>query len=127
MGSNSSLPKLSITNNIDLLQIYTEHSMNINCLTIYEKDFILATGSDDGIICIWKLNSFNICQLECIYKLNEHNGYITELIFHNDYLISSSSDGTIRKWNFNIGKCEYVRFDIVSGGVVLVVVVVVVV
>ncbi|CAH8486372.1 unnamed protein product [Schistosoma intercalatum] len=109
MGSNSSLPKLSISNNIDLLQICSENSMSINCLTINEKHFILATGSDDGIICIWNMNSLDLSNLLCcIHKFNEHSGYITQLIFHNDYLISSSSDGTIRKWNYKIGKCEYI-------------------
>ncbi|XP_018645038.1 f-box and wd40 domain protein, putative [Schistosoma mansoni] len=106
MGSNSSLPKLS--SNIDLIQICSEHSMSINCLAFNEKNLILASGSDDGIICIWQLNLLDLSNIICTHRLHNHQGYITELIFHNDYLISSSSDGTIRKWNFNTGKCEYV-------------------
>ncbi|CAH8493437.1 unnamed protein product [Schistosoma rodhaini] len=106
MGSNSSLPKLS--SNIDLIQICSEHSMCINCLAFNEKYLIIASGSDDGIICIWQLNSLNLSNIICTHRLHNHQGYITELIFHNDYLISSSSDNTICKWNFNTGKCEYV-------------------
>ncbi|KAH8849044.1 WD repeat-containing protein 86 [Schistosoma japonicum] len=106
MGSTVSSLKLPIDN--DLLQICTEHSVSINCLALCETSSILASGSDDGIICLWKSDLLNNTKLMCKYVFNDHHGYITELIFHKDYLISASSDGTIRKWNYALGKCEYV-------------------
>ncbi|CAH8454087.1 unnamed protein product [Heterobilharzia americana] len=105
MGANTSSQKGS--SETDLLQTCSGHSVGINCLALHEETpLLLASGSDDGVICLWRSESTDdSSKLICAHCLNDHQGYITGLAFHKAYLISASSDSTIRKWNYEIGKC----------------------
>ncbi|VDQ13716.1 unnamed protein product [Trichobilharzia regenti] len=119
MGSNISSSQNQYSDK-DLLQTCSGHTVGINCLALCEKveeeqdqgeeNFtILASGSDDGVICLWQSESIDSAfQLTCTHCLSGHQGYITGLVFHKKCLISASSDSTIRKWNYKTGKCERV-------------------
>jgi WD40 repeat protein len=63
------------------------------------ENFISLVSSETHNINVINHNGVSICELKG--HLNE----VTEIIFHKDYLISSSLDGTIRFWNLDIGIC----------------------
>jgi WD40 repeat protein len=57
--------------------------------------YILAGSTDNGTILLWDINSENI-----IMKIDAHKQQINSLIlFNNEYIISGSSDCSIRIWH----------------------------
>jgi WD40 repeat protein len=65
----------------------------------------IASGSDDGIIKIWDLESS-----ECIKTLTDHMSLVECLIQltndpYKDHIVSGSHDGTIKIWNLTTGAC----------------------
>ena len=86
-----------------LLQACEEHDGSINCMELSEDGSVLATGSDDGNIRLW---STQTPTTECIGILEGHEDYITCMIMEDNFILSSSADKTIRKWDMS--KCECV-------------------
>jgi WD40 repeat protein len=104
MGGKSSKEdeKSKITDKNCLLQSCDEHTTGINCMEVSEDGSVLATGCDDGTIRLW---SAKTSKVECISVLEGHEDYITSLLIEDQYLISSSADTTIRKWDMSTGQC----------------------
>ena len=69
------------------------------------SDVQLASGSLDGRIKLWNLNSG-----ECEHTLDAHEGSVLTLTYvqNQRLLISGSSDKTIRIWDLNSFQCERV-------------------
>lgn len=85
-----------------LLQTLVEHDGSINCMELSEDGSVLATGSDDKTIRLW---STKTDEIECIGLLEGHDDYITSLAITDNYILSSSSDKTIRKWDMSTCEC----------------------
>ncbi|TPX68035.1 hypothetical protein SpCBS45565_g03331 [Spizellomyces sp. 'palustris'] len=94
------------------------HDMSITCLTYYEPGDVLITGSKDGKIKIWSpqfllLHTFahlsNVTALLLIETGAEATWGTVPIV------MSTSTDGTIRMWDFDIGVCLY-RLDVHGQG-----------
>jgi WD40 repeat protein len=59
------------------------------------------TGSSDGTLKIWELDTGN-----CMCTLNAHHGGVSAgaLVFQDTLLLSGGADGTIRLWRFPSGE-----------------------
>lgn len=51
------------------------------------------------------LNNFTNLQGECIHTLKGHTSFLSCLQIVNNWLITGSSDKTIKTWELNTGKC----------------------
>ena len=103
MGNKEGKPPKEKSDKNYLLQVCEEHDGSINCMELSEDGSVLATGSDDGNIRLWSTKSE---QTDCIGILEGHDDYITCLIIDENFILSSSADKTIRKWDMS--KCECV-------------------
>lgn len=88
-----------------LVQTIDEHESCINCMALSLDKTVLATGSDDNTIRLWSTKTDLI---ECLNIFSGHTDYITDLIIYENYIISSSSDQTIRKWDMMSGECLFI-------------------
>jgi WD40 repeat protein len=86
---------------INLLQSLEEHEGSVNCMALSDDGSLLASGSDDATIRIW---STKTDQVECIGILEGHDDYITCLLIEDSFILSSSADKTIKKWE--LASCE---------------------
>jgi WD40 repeat protein len=66
---------------------------------------VLVTGSDDKTVRLWSAKSEAV---ECIGLLEGHENYITSVLIEDNYVLSSSADMTIRKWNMSTCECQLV-------------------
>lgn len=72
------------------------HKDHVNCVIIAKnQDFVISCG-DDHHIMLW-----NPTTNKFIRSLTGHDQKVTCLTIWNDYLISGSSDNTIKIWNIN--------------------------
>lgn len=85
-----------------LLQTCEEHEASINCMELSEDGSVLATGSDDSNIRLW---STKTSVVECIGLLEGHEDYITSILIEENFVVSSSADKTIRKWDMSSCEC----------------------
>jgi WD40 repeat protein len=88
-----------------LLQTCEEHEGSINCMDVSEDGSVLVTGSDDSTVRLWSTKSEAV---ECIGLLEGHEDYITSVLIEDNYVLSSSADTTIRKWNMSTCECQLV-------------------
>jgi WD40 repeat protein len=92
-GGFDSNIKISDVENEGQVETLTGHLTNINSLAVND-DFLLS-GSEDGEIKVWDLNTHS-----CIRTLKQHFGIESLVITeHGNELLSGLSDGTILKWN----------------------------
>ena len=103
MGGKSGKPIKEKEEKNYILQVCEEHDGSINCMELSDDGSVLATGADDGNIRLWSTHSPTV---ECIGILEGHEDYITCLIMEDNFILSSSADKTIRKWDMS--KCECV-------------------
>lgn len=84
------------------------HYESIYCLAMDPLGRILATGSDDYQIKLWKLPD-----LDPICTLSGHENCITNICFNPlcTYLLSSSHDKTIKIWSLTDGTCTATLAD----------------
>ncbi|KAF8564547.1 hypothetical protein P879_10732 [Paragonimus westermani] len=108
MGGTSSILKCTTP-----LQACEGHTGGVNCLAVSTDGNLLASGSDDCTIRLWKLiqGDQTTKGLRCDQILAGHTNYVTVLVFHQCYLISGSADRTLKKWNLQSGQC-YVTFKL---------------
>ena len=103
MGSNFAKPSLhKDKQKTYLLQTCDEHESSVNCMEISDDKSVIVTGSDDTNIRLWSTQSDFI---ECIGLLEGHKDYITSLFIEGNYVMSSSADKTIRKWDMSTCEC----------------------
>jgi WD40 repeat protein len=69
------------------------------------EDRLLATGSNDGSISLWQLESNGVTSSDPIASISGHQGPVIGLTFTEDdkYLISGSWDKTIKIWRVSDG------------------------
>lgn len=84
------------------LSVLTGHKSGINAMTLSDDNSILATGSDDRTVRLWttKFNTY-----ECFGVLVGHEDYVTSVLIEDIYVVSSSADRTIRKWDMGTSEC----------------------
>ena len=85
-----------------LLQTCDEHEGSINCMDLSDDGSVLVTGGDDGTIRLWTAKSDVV---ECLGILEGHEEYITSVSIEDNFVISTSADMTIKKWNISTCEC----------------------
>ena len=85
-----------------VLQTCEDHEGSINCMEVSEDGSVLVTGSDDAYVRLWSTKTELI---ECIGVLEGHEDYITSLLIEENFVLSSSADKTIRKWDMYSCEC----------------------
>lgn len=88
-----------------LIQTLDDHESCINCMALSKDTTVLATGSDDFTLRLW---STTTTPVECLSVLSGHTDYITDILIYDNYLVSASSDQTIRKWDMTMGTCMFI-------------------
>jgi WD40 repeat protein len=88
-----------------LIQTLDDHESGINCMALSNDSTVLATGSDDHTIRLW---STKTTPVECLSVFSGHTDYITDMLIYENYLVSGSSDKTIRKWDMTTGQCMFI-------------------
>ena len=64
--------------------------------TMVERDGLLLTGGYDQLVKVWDHR-----MMRCLNELPGHSGSVRCLAFLNNTLLSGSTDGTVRLWDFN--------------------------
>lgn len=79
----------------------TEHTFNVESVAYSFDGKLLASGSADGVINIYELDSLGLPKIR--QTLNGHLGSVTRLVFskNSKYLVSSSKDYSCRIWNLD--------------------------
>ena len=74
------------------------HERGVNFAIFHPTLPLIASGSDDKSIRIWKYTDSKCNEADC---LRGHSNNVSSLVFHphNDYIISNSEDKTIRVWD----------------------------
>lgn len=88
------------------------HLACVNIIRWSHKGHLLASGSDDKLVMIWKLTGegggtvfgggvVNIETWKCVHTLNSHTGDVLDLAWapHDSWLASASVDNNIIVWN----------------------------
>jgi WD40 repeat protein len=81
------------------------HTASVNSLCISDDGERFFSGSGDRSIVIWNLRSN---REEAMRKICIHEGGILDLCCHGDFLVSASSDATVRI--FDLGRNEQVGY-----------------
>lgn len=103
MGNGASgKPKKDKKEKINLLQTCEDHEGSINCMEVSEDGSVLVTGSDDSNLRLWSTKTDSI---ECIGVLEGHEDYITSILIEDNFVLSSSADKTIKKWDMYSCEC----------------------
>ncbi len=86
----------------ELRQTLTAHEGAVTSLAITPDGSLLATGSQDQTIRLWRLTDG-----VCVASLHGHEGAIDSLLVTTDgtLLVSGSSDASIRLWRLPRGEC----------------------
>lgn len=82
--------------------ILCQHTLSIFTLTFSPDGTILASGSEDGTVCLW-----NVATGKCQHVLRGHTDTIYQVAFTPDssFILSCSFDGTIKFWDSQTGIC----------------------
>ncbi|CXH81066.1 coatomer alpha subunit, putative [Plasmodium berghei] len=81
------------------------HEKGINCCTFHHNLPIIASGSDDKLIKLWRYNDSKCWELD---TLRGHFNNVSSLLFHknnDDLLLSNSEDRTMRIWDITKRVC----------------------
>ncbi|CRH01067.1 coatomer alpha subunit, putative [Plasmodium relictum] len=81
------------------------HEKGVNCCAFHHNLPIIASGSDDKLVKLWRYNDNKCWELD---TLRGHFNNVSSLLFHrsnDDLLLSNSEDRTIRIWDINKRVC----------------------
>jgi WD40 repeat protein len=101
MGNGPGKPNKNKDKDV-LLQTCEDHEGSINCMEVSEDGSVLVTGSDDSNLRLWSTKTETI---ECIGVLEGHEDYITSILIEDSFVLSSSADKTIKKWDMYSCEC----------------------
>ncbi|XP_054711947.1 WD repeat-containing protein 86-like, partial [Uloborus diversus] len=85
-----------------LLQEIKDHKGGINCMVLSDDGSLLVTGSDDKTARMFSTLSD---PTECLGVLEGHTGYITCCAVREQFVLTGSSDSTVRKWFIATAEC----------------------
>ncbi|CAA9989261.1 coatomer alpha subunit, putative [Plasmodium knowlesi strain H] len=81
------------------------HEKGVNCCAFHHSLPIIASGSDDKLVKLWRYNDNKCWELD---TLRGHFNNVSSLVFHqsnDDLLLSNSEDRTIRIWDISKRAC----------------------
>lgn len=92
--------KPSYSTTVQLESVFAETSGPVSTAAITSNHKFLALGKENGDVALWNYKS-----KKCFFCLKGHRAKITNLIFSDDnqFLFSSSLDGTVKLWDLNNG------------------------
>lgn len=82
-----------------LIAVLTESTSSINTLALTKDNQYIVTGNSDKTINIWNLETGFLVNV-----LAGHSDLITDLALSEGTIFSTSKDGTVKLWNFDIAK-----------------------
>ncbi|KAF0304436.1 WD repeat-containing protein 86 [Amphibalanus amphitrite] len=82
-----------------------EHEGAINCMGLSEDGSLLVTGSDDWTARMWSTQTDDT---ECLGVLEGHENSVTCVALSDTFVITGSSDTTIRKWDMTRCECIFI-------------------
>lgn len=77
---------------LKLLTVYSDHEDDVEMITFNQDCTLIATACRDKIARVFKITG------ELIAKLIGHSADVLTVTFNNNSLITTSDDGTIKKW-----------------------------
>ncbi|KAI9493852.1 hypothetical protein BDB00DRAFT_938645 [Zychaea mexicana] len=106
--SDNSLRLLS-TDSGKLLRVFENMHMGYVSTACFPDSRILATGSTDGTVCMWKVKHEKAMDFTLLECLRGHSSSVVSLAASRSYsvLVSGSNDKTAIIWDLN--RMEYVR------------------
>ncbi|SBS95440.1 coatomer alpha subunit, putative [Plasmodium ovale curtisi] len=81
------------------------HEKGVNCCTFHHNLPIIASGSDDKLVKLWRYNDSKCWEMD---TLRGHFNNVSSLLFYrtnDDLLLSNSEDRTIRVWDISKRTC----------------------
>ncbi|KAL7917050.1 WD40-repeat-containing domain protein [Trichoderma austrokoningii] len=87
------------------LSVLEGHTMNINAAAFSHDSSLIASGSDDKTVRVWRTSTG-----DCIQEVQGHSDCIVSVAFSGDaeLLASGSADGTVRLWRPGTGDCLHI-------------------
>ncbi|OWF45567.1 WD repeat-containing protein 86-like [Mizuhopecten yessoensis] len=81
----------------NLITTFQGHSDGINCMALSDNGFILVTAGDDKTGKVWDARYGK--GFRRMGELVGHTGYISCILIVGEYILTGSSDKTVRKWD----------------------------
>ena len=83
------------------------HSDSVRCMSVSPDGTLLASGSNDQTVKLWKYAS----QTTALMTLDGHSGQVTSVVFVSDKVLASISvDLSLKVWNVDTGKLCVLQF-----------------
>ncbi|KAI3383301.1 hypothetical protein SNEBB_008405 [Seison nebaliae] len=108
---------MSSTISVPLTNRFLSHSIHnnsINNLLWNENHSEIFSASRDATIGRWRLQKCKICgklSIKFLDKLIDHSSWINTIDYWNDFLLSGSSDETVKIWKFDENDGNYLLAD----------------
>jgi WD40 repeat protein len=86
---------------VEEVRVLSEHESHVWCCALHPLVPLVATGSSDTTVRLWRLDG------ECLRVLRGHTEWVYSIAFDpmGDTLCSAGFDGTLRLWNVATGEC----------------------
>ena len=78
------------------------HKGFINCMAVSDDGFLIVTGGDDKLAIMWSCQSEGT---ELLGALSGHKGPVINIFIKGTFVVTSSTDNTIRKWDIDTKDC----------------------
>ncbi|XP_069108662.1 WD repeat-containing protein 86-like [Argopecten irradians] len=95
MGSGTS--KEMTNGKANLITTFQGHTDGINCMALSDNGYILVTAGDDKTGKVWDARYGK--GFRKMGELVGHTGYISCILIVGEYILTGSSDKTVRKWD----------------------------
>ena len=86
---------------VEEVRVLSEHESHVWCCALHPLVPLVATGSSDTTVRLWRLDG------ECLRILRGHKEWVYSIAFDpmGDTLCSAAFDGTLRLWSVSTGEC----------------------